>query len=135
MTFKETSAWLVLAALILIFGGYAWSLYEAGSFGAGTTRMMFFSIVTFVVVLIVAHIAVAIVAPKSANEAADERDRRIDLKAEEAGSFILHCAVLYALGAALIEGNYLLANILFLGLALSGIVKALCQVFLYRRSA
>lgn len=135
MTFKEMSAWIVLAALVVIFGGYAWSLREAGSFGAGATVMMFASIFTFVGVLVVAHIVVAIISPKSANETEDERDRRIDLRAEEAAGFSLGCAVLFALAVALIEGSYLLANILFLGLAASEIVKKTYQVFLYRLSA
>ncbi|PQA88135.1 hypothetical protein [Hyphococcus luteus] len=135
MTFKEKSAWIMLAALIWIFGGYAWSLYEAGSFGAGTTDVMVVTIISFVALIVAAHIAAAIFSPKSANEAEDERDRRIELKADELGGFVLGLAALFALAVALFEGAYLTANILFLGLAASEIVKTLYQVFLYRRGA
>ena len=135
MTFKEKSAWIVLAALIWIYGGYAWSLYKAGSFGAGTTGVMFGAIIGFVVVLVVAHIVAAIFSPKAADEAEDERDRQIELRAEEAGGVILGMAVLFALGVALFHGEYLMANILFLSLAASELVKNLYQVFVYRRSA
>ncbi|WP_428407339.1 hypothetical protein [Hyphococcus sp.] len=135
MSFKEKSAWIVLAALILIYGGYAWSLIEGGGFGAGTTAVMFGAIMSFVALIVIAHIAAAIFAPKSASEAEDERDRQIELRGDEAGGFILGVVVLFALGVALLRGQYLLANILFLGLAASEIVKNLYEVFLYRRSA
>jgi uncharacterized membrane protein len=135
MAFKEKSAWIVLAALIWIFGGYAWSLYQAGSFGAGTTAVMFGAMIGFVVIVVIAHVVAAIFSPKSADEAEDERDRKIELRAEEIGGLVLGSTVLLALAAALFEGRYLIANILFLGLAASEIVKNLFQVFLYRRSA
>ena len=135
MAFNEKSAWIMLAALVWIFGGYAWSLYQAGSFGAGTTGVMIASIIGFVVVIVIAHIAAAILSPKSADEDGDERDRNIELRAEEVGGFFLGSATLLSLGVALFQGSYLIANILFLGLAASEIVKNLYQVFLYRRGA
>ena len=135
MAFKEKSAWITLAALIWIFGGYAWSLFEAKSFGAGTSGVMVASIVGFVVLLVIAHAVAAIVSPKSADAAEDERDRMIDLKAEEMSGIVLGTAAFFALVVALYEGRYLVANILFLGLAASEIVKNLYQIVLYRRSA
>lgn len=135
MSFKEKSAWIMLVALIWIFGRYAWSLYQAGSFGAGTTAVMIVTIVVFVVIIVIAHIAAATFSPKSANEAEDERDRLIELKAESLSGFVLGSAVFGALAAALLRGDYLIANILFLGLAASEIVKNAWQVMLYRRSS
>lgn len=135
MSFNEKSAWIMLAALIWIFGGYAWSLYQAGSFGAGTSGVMIASIVGFVIVIVVAHIAAAILSPKSVDEDEDERDRQIELRADEVGGIVLGAAAFGALATALFEGRYLIANILFLGLAASEIVKNLYQVFLYRRGA
>lgn len=135
MAFNEKSAWIMLAALLWIFGGYAWSLYEAGSFGAGTTGVMIASIVAFVVVIVIAHIAAAILSPKSADADEDERDRTIELRAEEVSGLVLGSAVFGALVAALVRGEYLVANILFLGLAASELVKNLYQIILYRRSA
>ena len=135
MSYKEKSAWIVLAAIVLIYGGYARALYEAGSFGAGTTAMMFGAIIGFVVLIVAAHIAAAIFAPKSANEAEDERDRQIELKADEIGGVVLGLVVLIVIGQSLFSGQYMIANILFLGLAGSELIKTLFQVFLYRRSA
>lgn len=132
MSFKEKSAWIMLAAMLWIFGGYAWSLYKAGSFGAGTTAVMIVTIAVFVVIIVIAHITAAIFSPKSANEAEDERDRLIELKAESLAGFVLGSAALGALGTALFRGDYLIANILFLGLAAAEIAKNAWQVMLYR---
>lgn len=135
MSFREISAWIVLAAMVWVFGSYGLSLREAGSFGAGTTAMMLGTIIGFVVIVVVAHILVAIFAARTGDEAADERDRRISLRAEEFASYLLGVWVLAALAVALFKGNYLVANILFLGLAASEIAKNAYQVILYRRDA
>ncbi len=135
MAFKEKSAWIVLAALLWIFGGYAWSLYQAGSFGAGTTAVMIASVIGFVVVVVVGHVAVAIISARPGDGTEDERDRRIDLQSETAAGLVLGSATFAALVVALFRGEYLVANILFLGLAASEIVKCLWQIFLYRRSS
>ncbi len=135
MAFKEKSAWIVLAAMIWIFGGYAWSLYQGGGFGAGTTGVMVGTIIGFVIVIVIAHILVAIFAAKPGDESEDERDRRIELRAEEVASYILGAWVLAGLAVALFNGHYLIANILFLGLATSELVKKAWQLFLYRSGA
>jgi hypothetical protein len=135
MAFKEKSAWIVLAALLWIFGGYGWSLYQAGSFGAGTTAVMIASVIGFVVVIVVGHIVVAIFSARPGDEAGDERDQRIELKSETAAGLVLGSAAFAALVVALLRGEYLVANILFLGLAASEIVKCLWQIALYRRSS
>ena len=135
MAYKEKSAWIMLFALAWIYGGYAWSLYQGGGFGAGTTGVMMAAIAGFVIVIVAAHIAAAILSPSSAGEGEDERDRRIEMKADGLGGLVLGATTVFALGVALFEGEYLIANTLFLGLAASEIVKNLYQVFLYRRSA
>ncbi|WDI32842.1 hypothetical protein PUV54_06485 [Hyphococcus flavus] len=135
MSFKEKSAWIVLVAMLWIFGGYAWSLYQAGSFGAGTTEMMFGAIIGFVLLVIVAHIVVGIFALKPGDDAEDERDRLIELKADSLSGYVLGAAALTGLAFALFEGDYLIANILFLGLAGSEIAKNAWQVMLYRKGA
>lgn len=135
MSFKEKSAWIVLIAMLAIFGGYAWSLYEAGDFGAGTTGTMFGAIIGFVTIVVIAHIIVAIFSAKPGDDQEDERDRRIEREAERIGGFVLGAFALTGLAFALFKGNYLIANILFLGLAASEIVKNAWQVALYRRGA
>ncbi len=135
MSFKEKSAWIVLAAMLWIFGGYAWALYQAGSFGAGTTGMMFGTIIGFIIVVVVGHIVVAIFSAKPGDDAEDERDRLIELKADSLSGYVLGAAALGALALALFEGAYLIANVLFLGLAASEIIKNGWQVALYRRGA
>ncbi len=135
MSFKEKSAWIVLVAMLWIFGGYTWSLYKAGSFGAGTTGVMFGTIIGFVILVVIAHIVVAIFSARPGDEQEDERDRLIELKADSLSGYALGAATLTALALALFEGAYLIANILFLGLAGSEIIKNACQVLLYRKGA
>ncbi|GJL90832.1 hypothetical protein [Hyphococcus sp.] len=135
MSFRELSSWIVLVAMLWVFGSYAFELREAESFGAGTTAAMFGTIIGFVVIVVIAHILVAIFAARSGDEAADERDRRITLRAEEVAGFVLGAWALGALAVALTQGYYLVANILFLGLAASEIAKNAFEVFLYRRGS
>ncbi|WP_425410560.1 hypothetical protein [Hyphococcus sp.] len=135
MSFKEKCAWIVFAAMLWIFGGYAWSLYRAESFGAGTTGMMLGAIIGFIVITVVAHILVAIFSGGSGDDQEDERDRRIEMQAERVGGFVLGAFALTGLAFSLIKGHYLIANILFLGLAASEIVKNGWQIALYRQSS
>lgn len=135
MSFKEKSAWIVLIAMLAIFGRYAWSLYEAGDFGAGTTGAMFGTIIGFVILVVIAHIVVAIFSARPGDDHEDERDRLIELKADSLSGYALGAAALTALAFALFEGDYLIANILFLGLAASEIIKNAWQVMLYRKGA
>jgi len=135
MSFKEKSAWVVLIAMLWVFGGYAWSLYQGGGFGAGTTGVMFVTIIGFVILIVIAHIIVAIFSARPGDEEEDERDRRLEMQAECAGGFVLGVFVFTGLAVALWRGDYMIANILFLGLAASEIVKNLWQVTLYRRGA
>jgi len=135
MSFREISSWIVLAAMVWVFGCYALALHEAENFGAGTTGMMLGTIIGFVVIVVVAHVIVAIFAARTGDEAADERDRRISLRSDELAGYVLGAWTFAALAVALFKGYYLIANILFLGLAASEIAKNAYQVFLYRRSA
>lgn len=133
MSFKEISAWIIFAAFAALFANYAWPLLEARSLDAGTHEKILGFVFAFVILVVVAHVILAIVAPKKANEAEDERDRRIELYAERAGGYALGAAALFGLVIALIEDDRLMANILFLGLVWSEIVKSAWQIILYRR--
>lgn len=135
MTFREKSAWVVLLGMGAVLWRYLASLREAGSFGAGTTQVMFLTILAFVVFAVIAHTLMAILSAKSGDDAEDERDRQIARKSEYIAGYVLGAFALGGLAFALMEGAYLVANILFVGLVFSEIVKNAWQVFLYRRSA
>lgn len=137
MSFKEISAWIILVALLWVFGSYAGSLFQAGGFGVATSGIMIGAIIGFVFLVVAGHIVVAIAASRhiDSDDEEDERDRRIEAKADRLAGIILTIAALNALGFALYDGAFRIANILFLGLAASEIIKNVWQIILYRRSS
>lgn len=135
MSFKEFTNWVVMALFIWVFVDYGLPLLEARSFEAGNAEAMFVSIVVFCVLYIVAMIVASAIAPRFADQAEDERDRRIALYGERASSFALGAAALMGLAIAYKAGDLTYANIFFLGLVFSEIVKNAWQVALYRLGA
>lgn len=136
MSFKEISAWIVLAAFSFLLWKWAGPLIEAGTLNAEVTAgdMLGFMI-AFVVIVVIAHVVLAILSPRNADAPEDERDRKIELFASRAGGFVLGGATLVALALAVRDGAGLLANVLFIGLVASEIAKNFWQVILYRRGA
>lgn len=135
MTFKEISTWIFLALFGWLGVQYAWPMIEARSFEAGGHEDIIGFVIAFVALFTAAHIIVAVIMPKKADESADERDKRIELYGERAGSYALSAAALFGLAAAMIADDRLYANIFFLGLVFSEIAKAAWRLFLYRRGA
>ena len=84
MSFREKSAWVTLITLLvlsLIFLSQApwpWSLAPAPS--GSMFHLLLLSIATFVAIEIVAHVVIAVFAPRDARTPKDERERLIELK-------------------------------------------------------
>lgn len=135
MSFQEKSAWVVLAATALLFGPYAKLLVEGRLPEAGDIGAVFVLMVVFTVLIIISHIVLAIVFPKSASAPRDERDKRIELHAEHAAGFALGAWMLGAIVVALRDGAPRVATVIFLGLVASEFVKSLWQVAQYRRGS
>lgn len=140
MTFQEKSQWVMLAGLLIAFGGYfksAWlTLYptpvakdilpsQAGLFMAATALL--------VVILVVGHILVVIV---NRDTETDERDRMIEMKGERYGSWVLASGVFFSLCTAVFtEGNAAMAHILLGFWVLAQMVENLSQIIMYRRDS
>lgn len=135
MAFQEKSAWVMLVVTALMFGPYAKLLIEGGLPAPAYGGMIFGLMIGFTVLIVVSHIVLAIIFPKSAGAASDERDRRIELHAEHAAGFTLGAWAFGAIIFALFEGAPRVAAVIFLGLAASEFVKSLWQIVLYRRGA
>ncbi len=135
MSFKEISTWIMLALFAALGFAYVSPMIETRSFASAGGEQILGFVIAFVVLFTIAHIVIAIAAPKAANAAEDERDHRIELYGERAGAYALGAVVLFGLAVALITDNRLFANIFFLGLVWSEIVKAAWQLALYRRDA
>ena len=132
MNFKEISAWLGLFVFGWLFVDYALPLLRARSVEGGTPDAMIGAVVFFIIVLVIAHIIVGVIRRRSPEEE-DERDRAIERQADGASGFALGGVVVFALIHAIHNGDLVYANILFLGLVFSEIVKRVWQVALYRR--
>lgn len=133
MSFKEISAWLVLIIFAWLFVDYALPLFEARNLGVGDGRTMISSVIIFVVILVIAHIWIGILRRKPAEE--DERDRAIEARSETFGGLALGAVAMFTLFYALQKGDISYANLMFLGLVFSEIIKRASQVIQYRLGA
>ncbi|WP_300544485.1 hypothetical protein [Maricaulis sp.] len=142
MSFHEKSNLAMLAILIGVYGWYFGT--AAGSILGGglapeaalavTNVKMLLTVVIIVVVSIVAHILIAIMAPSEANEAADERDKLIEMRGDQRGGFVLGVFALLAMGIAMLgQPAYLIANTILAGLVAGEVVKAVSKLIDYRR--
>ena len=132
MSFQEKSAWVLIIATAIIGGLFVFGLAEDG--GIAAQGNIFSAIILFVILVVVMHIAIAILNPKAA-DTSDERDRQIERKAEMAGGFTLGGFMLLILAMASISGDWHIANLAFIGLLASELIKGLWQIALYRLSA
>lgn len=137
MSYREQTAWIMIAALI--FGGFLYfgavaensqSILQLAEPGLPLITRYTFALV---VIAVVGHIVTGILSPKDANAPADERDKRIIDKAGHWSGYVLGFGVVMSLGAYLILHN---GNLMFYGvfasLMLSQIIEYAMQLLLYR---
>lgn len=139
MPFHEKSAWIMILALILASSSYlglVQTLSNAGATLAPPTlpAIMKFTIVV-VLIAIVGHIIVAVMAPGEADEAYDERERQIMVRAGHYSGYVFGFGVISALISYLIlyNGDLLFYGV-FASLVISQIVEYAIQIILYRTS-
>ena len=132
MSFSEKSAWVLILVTLLVGFYYVTGLAEAG--GITAPGRVLSAIIIFVILATIIHIGVALLNPK-ASDTTDERDREIERKGEVAGSVTLGMFMLFILAFAAISQQWHIANVAFIGLLASELVKSLWQVALYRFSA
>ncbi len=132
MSFKEVSAWIVITANLIVAGFFANTLANAE--GIQTEGQILPYVLLFVGIVVVAHIVFAILNPKSSDRE-DERDRDIERKGERAASMTLGGFALFVLFWSMAHGDWMIANIIFVGLITSEMVKNIWQITLYRLTA
>lgn len=106
--FREKSAWLMSITLGLASAGYAFVVANMSNAMVQLAPPLLPLVVIFTVVLAAlaasSHIVIALLAPKDAVAAADERDRGISARAGAWSGYV------FAFGVALGLGHYLLAR-------------------------
>jgi len=137
MSFREKSTWVLLAVTIIVYGWY-FATTLGGALGSGTPPVvdnvrLFGAVVVMVILSVVAHIVIAILPPKEA-DAADERDRLIELRGDQRGGSVMTVALFSTLGLALAGASvFWIAHAALAGLVVSELVKAVTKLIDYRR--
>lgn len=139
MSFREKSAWIMSAALIV--GGLIYFLpVLSGWTGSGQLpsplmpQLVAYT-VCLVTIAIVGHIVITALAPKEADAPVDEREKLIFDRAGHYSSYVLAAGVLVSLGTYLLSANGdLLFYVVFASLVASHLADYLLQIVFYRTS-
>lgn len=135
-SFTERSAWIQLAAVLLVLGGYfvvAWRMWSAGVTVLQAYAPVFTgAVILLVIVMIAGHTAAAIV---SRPENRDERDRLIAWRAASYSGWIVAAGAIVAIGLMLLSLPNTWTAHLLLALFLSQVLELTLQIVFYRRGA
>ena len=134
-SFEEKSVWIQLISVVLGLGAY---FVVAGIMVAnGITVLPAFvplfiaAIVLQVLILVIGHVAVAIV---SRTDGRDERDRLIEWRAESNSSWILGAGVVMAICGLIVSVDAVwIAHFLLVSLLIAEVAKLGSQLVYYRR--
>lgn len=136
MSFQEKSNLVMTVIIALVYGAYfAVVMPPALNEGPSMEQVapyLFAAVVFLVIGGVVAHILVAMAAPKDTDEA-DERDKLIEMRADARSSYVLGTAAVLALGLALMElPLFWIVHMILGGLVASELVKGVLRAIDYR---
>jgi hypothetical protein len=140
MPFREKSAWVSLGASVIVYGWYFAGYAEALAAGNATRHVfigrLILSFFVLTVLEIVGQVYLAVRAPKDANARADERERRIRMRAIWIAYGILTVGVWMTVGALWGEfETFFVMNMLFFFLVLATIARTAAEIVQFRREA
>jgi len=144
MSFREKSAWVMVAALLIAGANYlfvvAQSSLSLGYIAPPITRLVVAYIVVLVIISVFGQTIIALLSPKEAEAGADERDRLIASRAGHVFGQVLAVGVVSLLGAYLFSPHFRSAmngDMLFQGtlitLMVAQIIEYMAQIWFYRR--
>ncbi|MBN8814425.1 MAG: hypothetical protein J0J06_03135 [Sphingomonas sp.] len=83
MSFKEKIAWISVVTTILVWGGYFGFMAATGGRMPGPVYLVGFfgAVIVQTILVVIASIVTAVLAPKDASAGSDERDRDISRRA------------------------------------------------------
>lgn len=137
MAYEEKRAWIML--VVTLIGGAVYAIVVLG--GAGEVPLpevayvgaMLWTIGGGIVAAIVFTIAASIGLDKDERRK-DQRDREIERFGEMVGNSFLVIGALAAMGMAMAEWDHFwIANAVYLGFMLSGVLSSVTRIFAYRR--
>lgn len=140
MSFREKSAWITLITLVLMSS--LWALHfpweRPFTLAPEPNPFVFHSLVlatiSFVVIEIVAHVIVAVRAPREASARADERERLIGLKGTRLGAYVYAVLSLSSLFLIHVGANEIgLAYYVLFSFVIGEVVNYTARIVYYRR--
>ena len=137
MAFEEKSAWIVAVASVGAYAVY-FIIILGRAENTALAEMSYVSTLLWIIgasigAIIAAHILVAIASPKDADKK-DQRDKEINRFGEYIGHFAFGAGGVAALGMSMAEMNHFwIANVIYLGFALSSLVGSATKIVAYRR--
>jgi hypothetical protein len=138
MSFREKSAWITLVALILLTLFLATHLSGAWTLAPPPGGFLFHAltvgVMAFVAIEVVAHVVVAILAPRDAQAPRDERERLIALKATSLAAYVYALLSLSSVSLIHVGANQIgLAYCILFSFIVAEVVNYAARVVYYRR--
>jgi putative copper export protein len=138
VSFKARTTAVMLVVLLIVYGWYfATVLLEAASTPVEDIDyqgLLFVMVVILVILFTIGVGVLAALARREANEDEDERDRLIEMRGAQVGSYVLIAGVLAAMGLAMVDGaQFWIAQLLLAGLVLAELAKSAVMLMAYRR--
>jgi ABC-type xylose transport system permease subunit len=138
MSFREKSAWITLATIVLVSGLFIlhlprpWSLTPTSS--GFIFHVLLLSVTAFVVIEIIAHVIVAIRSPADARAPRDERERLIALKATSLAAYVYAFLSLGSVSLIHVGANQIgVAYCVLLSFVIAEVVNYAARIVYYRR--
>ncbi len=137
MPFHQKSAITMAAILVIVYGSYfaAMGRWLTVSPPEDIPYQPFLIAATIPLAILAAfsHVVLALINPGEAN-VFDERDRRITLRGEQVGGYVLATGVFLGIVLAMVEAPYFfVANSLLLAWVLAQVSEYLTSTVLYQR--
>lgn len=139
MSFREKSAWIMLIMIVLMTSLWTAHMpwWRPFTLAPDPNPIVFHALILatvgFVVIVVVAHIVIAVLAPRDANARADERERLIGLKATAVAFHVASAGAITAAGAVAVglPSSYVVNGLLAI-VVLAEIVRQAIIVTRYR---
>lgn len=138
MSFREKSAWVTLITLIALSIAFALHVPQPWTLRPTSSPFMFHvllvAIVAFIAIEVVAHIVIAIFAPRDARAPKDERERLIELRSIAAAAYVYAVLSLGSVFTIHLGANQIgVAYLVLLSFVVAEVVNYSLRIYYYRR--
>lgn len=140
MSFREKSAWIILLTLIVLTTAYLIHMPQPLTLSPEPDGEMFYTLIhmlaSFVAVVVIGHIVIALMSPRDARTPRDERERLINLKATAVAAYVFMSLSLGGVFVALhiVGTNEIgIAYLLLFSFIIAEIVNYALRIVYYRR--